>query len=137
MADPVLHTHRLSRRFGGLVAVDEVSLGCEPGQVHDVIGPNGAGKSTLINLLAGELPASDGQVWFSFLPPAGTTLASAPGAVLARMAPGGSPTVLSDRADTTGSPVLRMASGHDAGIWLAEGSGTLARVNLTSVPSFT
>ena len=64
MADPVLHTDRLSRRFGGLVAVDEVSLGCVPGQVHAVIGPNGAGKSTLINLLAGELPATDGQVWF-------------------------------------------------------------------------
>jgi branched-chain amino acid transport system ATP-binding protein len=64
MADPVLHTRRLSRRFGGLVAVDEVSLACEPGQVHAVIGPNGAGKSTLINLLSGEMPASAGQVWF-------------------------------------------------------------------------
>ncbi len=64
MADPVLHTRRLSRRFGGLVAVDDVSLACEPGQVHAVIGPNGAGKSTLINLLSGEMPASAGQVWF-------------------------------------------------------------------------
>jgi branched-chain amino acid transport system ATP-binding protein len=50
------------RRWGGLVAVDMVSLDLERGAVHAVIGTNGAGKSTLINLLSGELPPSEGRV---------------------------------------------------------------------------
>jgi len=52
----------LTRRFGGLTAVNNVSLDFEVGQVHAVIGTNGAGKSTLINMLSGELPASDGRI---------------------------------------------------------------------------
>ena len=52
----------LTRRFGGLTAVGQVSLDLAAGQVHAVIGTNGAGKSTLINLLSGELPASDGSI---------------------------------------------------------------------------
>jgi branched-chain amino acid transport system ATP-binding protein len=64
MTEAVLQTHGLSRHFGGLAAVSEVSLVCEMGQVHAVIGPNGAGKSTLINLLSGDLPASAGRVLF-------------------------------------------------------------------------
>ena len=52
----------LTRRFGGLLAVSDVSLTIETGTLHAVIGPNGAGKSTLINLLAGELPPSDGRI---------------------------------------------------------------------------
>jgi branched-chain amino acid transport system ATP-binding protein len=52
----------LSRRFGGLLAVDQVSLSLQPGTLHAVIGPNGAGKSTLVNLLSGELPLSGGSV---------------------------------------------------------------------------
>jgi len=64
MTEAILQTRGLSRNFGGLAAVSDVSLGCEPGQVHAVIGPNGAGKSTLINLLSGDLPASAGQVLF-------------------------------------------------------------------------
>ena len=52
----------LSRRFGGLVAVNEVTLALCPGQLHAVIGPNGAGKSTLTNLLSGELPPSAGRI---------------------------------------------------------------------------
>src|SRR5690606_31845090 len=51
-----------SRSFGGLRAVDEVSLSLERGLLHAVIGTNGAGKSTLINLLSGELAASSGRV---------------------------------------------------------------------------
>jgi branched-chain amino acid transport system ATP-binding protein len=54
----------LSRTFGGLAAVDAVSLDLRLGEVHAVIGTNGAGKSTLINLLSGELPASAGQIRF-------------------------------------------------------------------------
>jgi branched-chain amino acid transport system ATP-binding protein len=59
-----LRAENLSRRFGGLVAVDDVSLSCSFGKVHAVIGPNGAGKSTLVNLLSGELSPSSGRVWF-------------------------------------------------------------------------
>ena len=64
MAESILQTRGLSRHFGGLTAVSEVSLACEMGQVHAVIGPNGAGKSTFVNLLSGDLPASAGQVLF-------------------------------------------------------------------------
>ena len=52
----------LTRRWGGLVAVNAVSLELARGQIHAVIGTNGAGKSTLINMLAGEIPASEGRV---------------------------------------------------------------------------
>ena len=64
MTEAILQTRRLSRHFGGLAAVNDVSLACEMGRVHAVIGPNGAGKSTFINLLSGDLPASAGQVLF-------------------------------------------------------------------------
>ena len=58
----LLRGHELTRRWGGLVAVDRVSLELQRGQVHAVIGTNGAGKSTLINLLSGEFPPSSGGV---------------------------------------------------------------------------
>lgn len=62
MSDILLRGRELTRRWGGLVAVDRVSLELQRGQVHAVIGTNGAGKSTLINLLSGEFPPSSGQV---------------------------------------------------------------------------
>jgi branched-chain amino acid transport system ATP-binding protein len=62
MSDVVLRARELTRRFGGLVAVDRVSIDLARGEVHAVIGTNGAGKSTLINVLSGELPASSGTV---------------------------------------------------------------------------
>jgi branched-chain amino acid transport system ATP-binding protein len=62
MADLALQTSALTRRFGGLTAVDGVDLQVERGTVHCVIGPNGAGKTTLINLLSGDLPPSSGRV---------------------------------------------------------------------------
>jgi ABC-type branched-subunit amino acid transport system ATPase component len=52
----------LTVRFGGLVALSEVSLTVEPGSTHAVIGPNGAGKSTLLNVLTGVYRASEGRV---------------------------------------------------------------------------
>ena len=52
----------ISRRWGGLLALDKVSLTLERGSVHAVIGTNGAGKSTLINILSGEIEPSSGQV---------------------------------------------------------------------------
>jgi branched-chain amino acid transport system ATP-binding protein len=59
---PALEARHVTRRFGALAAVDDVSLALEPGRIHAVIGTNGAGKSTLVNLLSGELPLSSGQV---------------------------------------------------------------------------
>jgi branched-chain amino acid transport system ATP-binding protein len=62
VTEPVLAATALGRRFGGLVAVDDVSLSLAPRTVHAVIGPNGAGKSTLVNLLSGELRPSTGTI---------------------------------------------------------------------------
>ena len=62
MAEPLLRARGLTRRFGGLTAVDAVSLDLHRGEVHAVIGTNGAGKSTLINMLSGELPPSAGTI---------------------------------------------------------------------------
>jgi len=58
----LLRGKNLTRRWGGLVAVNNVSIDLARGSVHAVIGTNGAGKSTLINLLSGEFPPSSGQV---------------------------------------------------------------------------
>lgn len=62
MSDILLAAKAVTRRFGGLTAVNGVSLKLQRGQVHAVIGTNGAGKSTLINILSGELAPSSGQV---------------------------------------------------------------------------
>jgi branched-chain amino acid transport system ATP-binding protein len=62
---PLLELDALSRRFGGVVAVDHVSMRVEAGEVRAVIGPNGAGKSTLFNLITGQLPPSDGEARFA------------------------------------------------------------------------
>ena len=58
----VLETRGLSRRFGGLVATNDVTFSLERGARQALIGPNGAGKTTFINLLTGVLPTSSGQV---------------------------------------------------------------------------
>ena len=60
--DPLLSARDLTKRFGGLAAVQLVSVDLWPSQIHAVIGPNGAGKSTLTNLLSGDLPATSGTV---------------------------------------------------------------------------
>jgi branched-chain amino acid transport system ATP-binding protein len=61
-SDILLRGRDITRRWGGLTAVDKVSLELQRGTVHAVIGTNGAGKSTLINILSGEIPPSEGQV---------------------------------------------------------------------------
>lgn len=54
----------LSKRFGGVVAVDRVTLEVRAGEVHGLIGPNGAGKTTLIHQVSGSLPADTGEILF-------------------------------------------------------------------------
>jgi branched-chain amino acid transport system ATP-binding protein len=61
--EPVLRLEGVSRRFGGLVAVDGVSLTLAPRRRLAVIGPNGAGKTTLFRLIAGDVPPSQGRVF--------------------------------------------------------------------------
>jgi branched-chain amino acid transport system permease protein len=60
----LLEARQLTRRFGGLVAVDGVSLVVEPLTVTALIGPNGAGKTTFFKILAGELAPTTGDVYF-------------------------------------------------------------------------
>jgi len=62
MSDLALSVSGLSKRFGGLTAVNNVSLQLATGALHAVIGPNGAGKSTLINLLSGDILPSSGKI---------------------------------------------------------------------------
>ena len=62
---PLLECKRLVRRFGALVAVDDVDLTVERGEIRAVIGPNGAGKSTVFNLITSVLKPSAGQVVFA------------------------------------------------------------------------
>jgi branched-chain amino acid transport system ATP-binding protein len=59
---PVLELKGLSRSFGGLRAVDDVTLKIMRGDRKAIIGPNGAGKTTLFNLITGIFPASSGQI---------------------------------------------------------------------------
>ena len=61
-ATALLSVQGLTRRFGGLTAVNAVTLDLHVGEVHAVIGTNGAGKSTLINMLSGEIEASEGRI---------------------------------------------------------------------------
>lgn len=64
-AQPILEVRNVSRRFGGIQAVDNASLAIEPGIVTGVIGPNGSGKSTLFNLITGIDQPDSGQVIFA------------------------------------------------------------------------
>ena len=62
-SSPVLKTQHLSIRFGGHIAVDQVSAEFEQGTLTAIVGPNGAGKTTYFNLISGQLPASEGDVY--------------------------------------------------------------------------
>ena len=62
MRDVLLACEGLTKRFGGLAAVNQVTLDWARDEIHAVIGPNGAGKSTLSHLLAGDLPTTSGRI---------------------------------------------------------------------------
>jgi len=68
---PRLSVRRLSKRFGGLLALDGVDLDVAPGEILGVIGPNGAGKTTLFSLVAGSLAPTSGEVFLDGHPVAG------------------------------------------------------------------
>ena len=61
----ILTTERLTKHFGGLTAVNDVSFSLEQGEILGLIGPNGAGKTTLINLISGAFPPSSGSITFN------------------------------------------------------------------------
>ena len=60
----ILATERLTMRFGGLYAVNQLDLNVREGTIHSIIGPNGAGKTTIFNCIMQNLQISDGKIWF-------------------------------------------------------------------------
>jgi branched-chain amino acid transport system ATP-binding protein len=64
MSEPVLAAKGLTRRYGGLAANSNVTIELHQGKLHALLGPNGAGKTTLINLLSGDVPPSEGQIFY-------------------------------------------------------------------------
>ncbi|HEY9237408.1 MAG TPA: ABC transporter ATP-binding protein [Burkholderiaceae bacterium] len=70
-AQPVLDVRGISKRFGGVRAVTDVSLRVMPGEIVSLIGPNGAGKTTTFNLVSGVLPPTEGTIEFLGRPTAG------------------------------------------------------------------
>jgi branched-chain amino acid transport system ATP-binding protein len=64
VAEALLHIEDLTKRFGGVVASDRISLDVAPGELHAIIGPNGAGKTTLIGELTGEIVPDTGRIRF-------------------------------------------------------------------------
>ncbi|HEY0537050.1 MAG TPA: branched-chain amino acid ABC transporter ATP-binding protein/permease [Actinoallomurus sp.] len=61
---PLLEVRGVSKRFGGLTAVDGADLVVQPGTITALIGPNGSGKTTLFNLITGGMTADSGEIWF-------------------------------------------------------------------------
>lgn len=65
MNEPLLSTDRLVKRFGGLLATDNVTIDVRPGEIHALIGPNGAGKTTLVGQLTGNVAPDSGTIRFA------------------------------------------------------------------------
>lgn len=79
MTEPALRLEGLTRRFGGVTAVDNVSVSIPKGEIVGLVGPNGAGKTTLVNLVTGFVPKTAGQVFFE-----GTDVTRLPPHLIAR-----------------------------------------------------
>ena len=60
----ILRLHNLTKEFGGLTAVNNVSLEFREEEINAIIGPNGAGKTTILNVITGIYPATSGNVYF-------------------------------------------------------------------------
>src|SRR5215471_14257500 len=65
MSEALLSTRRLVKRFGGLLATDNLSIEVRAGEIHALIGPNGAGKTTLVSQLTGNLRPDSGTIRFA------------------------------------------------------------------------
>ncbi len=63
--EPILRAVNLTKRFGGLIAVDKVSFEVNPGEVIGLVGDNGAGKSTFIKMISGVYQPDDGEIYFN------------------------------------------------------------------------
>jgi len=61
----IIEVKEVTKYFGGLRALSNISFSLEPGEILGLIGPNGAGKTTLFNIIAGTFPPSSGSVWFN------------------------------------------------------------------------
>lgn len=64
MENPILEVREVSKRFGGVTAVNRCSLELEPGKIYGLIGPNGSGKTTLFNCITGLEPRDQGEIRF-------------------------------------------------------------------------
>ncbi|MEX0851725.1 MAG: ABC transporter ATP-binding protein [Bauldia sp.] len=83
IGDVMLRTQRLTRKFSGFVAVNEVDFEVRRGELRAIIGPNGAGKTTFFRLLSADLPVTSGRIWFE-----GREVTGAPAHHLARLGVG-------------------------------------------------
>jgi branched-chain amino acid transport system ATP-binding protein len=126
MNPPILRAEKLTKRFGGLAAVSDVSLDLTLGQVHAVIGTNGAGKSTLTHMLSGDLAPTSGRIRY-----AGQELAGLPSHRISRLGIGRSYQKTNIFLPFTVSENVRLAaqSRHPRFWQIWRGAGSYADIN--------